>query len=294
MIGALIALLSLDVTRKLVAGGIIATSLTVVGATNATPIVLETSAPHGLIRPSHAVVADVAGNDAANGVWVLTPTDTTHVSLSTYTPAGVPTLSVGTGTYTSGGTISIAFPDGSILLGRRNVAMNMAVTTPRIVFVPLGSPAWELDPYGGIIPSTAFPRTLASQTTEQIAMKRSRQLCTERQRFEVHVTGCASPPSPDFGDFDVTQALYQELYGSMFDLITPDRARVLSGAWTSQTTDIQSLDTRGQKWVGIVEIAQPVTDSPLSFIPSSTDGTISINFINGASGDATVVTIPPV
>lgn len=294
MIGALVALISLDVTRRLVAGGIVATTLTVVGATNATPIVIETSAPHGLIRPAHAVVADVAGNDAANGVWVLTPTDTTHVSLSTFTPAGAPLLSVGTGSYTSGGTMSIAFPDGSILLGRRNVAMNMAVTTPRIVFVPIGSPAWELDPYGGVIPATSIPRTLASQTTEQIAMKRSRQLTTERQRFEVHVTGCASPPSPDFGDFDVTQALYQELYASMFDLVTPDRARILSGSWVSQTPDIQTLDTRGQKWVGIVEIAQPVTDNPLSFIPTSTDGTISINFINGASGDATVVIIPPV
>ncbi len=293
MIGALVALLSLDVTRKLVAGGRVCTTLTVVGATNATPIVIETSAAHGLIRPAHAVVADVAGNDAANGVWVLTPTDATHVSLSTYTPAGVPTLSVGDGSYVSGGTIQIAFPDGSILLGRRNVAMQMATATPRIVFVPIGSPAWELDPYGGIIPPSPIPRTLASQTTEQIAMKRSRQLCTERQRFEVHVTGCATPPDPDFGDFDVTQALYQSLYGSMFDLITPDRARVLSGNWASQSADIQTLDTRGQKWVGVVEIAQPVTDSPLSFIPSSTDGTFVINFINGSSGDATIVTLPP-
>jgi hypothetical protein len=171
--------------------------------------------------------------------------------------------------------------------------MNMAVVTPRIVFVPLGSPAWELDPYGGVIPTSPRPRTLASQTTEQIAMKAARQLVTERQRFEVHVTGCANPPDPDFGDFDVAQALYHTLYGSMFDMISPDRARVLSGTWVSQTLDIQTLDTRGQKWVGVVEIAQAVTDSPLSFIPTSTDGTISINFVNGSSGDATVVMIPP-
>ncbi len=294
MIGALVALLSLDVTRKLVAAGAIATTFTVIGATNATPIVLETDDEHGLVRPTHAVVSGVAGNAAANGVWVLTPTDPTHVALSTFTPGGIVTPSVGSGPYTSGGAIDVAFPDGSILLGRRNVAMSMAVVAPRIVFVPMGSPAWEIDPYGGVIPTTPRPRTLATQTTEQIVMKAQRQLNTEKQRFEVHVTGCASPPDPDFGDFDVTQALYQTLYGSMFDMITPDRAKVLSGRWVSQSEDVHTLDARGQKWVGIVEICQPVTDSPLSFIPTSTDGTMSINFINGASGDATVVLIPPV
>ncbi len=294
MIGALVALLSLDMTRKLVAAGIVATTFTVTGATNATPIVLTTSAAHGIVRPVHGVVADVAGNDEANGVWVLTPTDPTHLSLSTYSRGGIPTPSVGSGSYSSGGTIQIAFPDGSILLGRRNVAMSTATATPRIVFVPTGSPAWELDPYGGVIPTSPRPRTLATQTTEQIVMKQSRQLNTERQRFEVHVTGCASPPDPDFGDFDTTQAIYQSLYGSLFDAVSPDRARVLGGSWVSQGQDIQTLDTRGQKWVGIIEIAQPVTDSPLDFIPVSTTGTFSINLVNGSSGDATVVLIPPV
>lgn len=291
MIGALVSLLSLDMTRKLVAASMVVTTLTVVGATNATPIILETSTAHNLRRPTHAVVSGVAGNAAANGVWVLTPTDTTHVSLSTFSQAGAVVNSVGTGSYTSGGTIQIAFPDGSILLGRRNVALSSAVATPRIVFVPMGSSAWNLDPYGGVIPPATLPRSRASETDEQQLMKRSRQLNTERQRFEVHVTGCAVPADPDFGDFDVTQAIYHSLYESMFNMITPDRARVLSGEWVSQVETIQTLDVRGQKWVALVEIAQPVLDNPLSFVPQPIGGEIIVNFENGASGDQTVIVV---
>lgn len=291
MIGSLIALLSLDVTRKLVAAGMVAKTLTIVDATYATPIVVETSAAHGYTRPAHGVVSGVTGNEAANGLWVLTPVDTTHLTLTTFTSQGIPTNSEGDGAYVSGGEIEIAFPDGSILLGRRNIAMQTSVATPRIVFVPIGSPPWELDPYGGVIPTSAQPRSLAAETAEQKTMKLQRQLCTERQRFEVHVTGCANPPSPDFGDFDATQAIYQTLYGSMFELITPDRARVLSGEWVSQSTGIQVVDTRGQKWMGIVEIAQPVLPDPLEFVPSMTSGYLTVNFENGSSADQTVIIV---
>jgi hypothetical protein len=293
MIGALISLLSLDMTRKLVAVGMVASTMSVVGATNTTPVVLTTSSPHGILRPSHAVVAGIGGNAGANGLWVCTPVGPVTLSLSTFTEQGATYPSVGTGTYTNGGTVKIAFPDGSILLGRRNIALQTAVATPRIVFVPLGSPAWGLDPYGGWIPPIpTLPRVRADETAEQQTMKQQRQLATERHRFEVHVTGCASPPDPDFGDFDATQLIYQSLYGSMFDLITPDRARVLSGEWASQTPQSTSLDSRGQKWVGVVEIWQPVVDNVLSFVPSGTVGTEIVNFLNGASGDQTVIVLP--
>lgn len=292
MIGALVALLSLSTTERLVAAGVVATTLTVLGATNASPVVIQTSAPHGIIRPAHGVVVDVGGNVSANGTWILTPTDPTHLALSTYTNQGAPQASVGSGVYTSGGTIQIAFPDGSILLGRRNVAMQTSVTTPRIVFVPMGSPSWDLEPYGGAIPPATLPRQLAEETPEQRTMKRSRQLATEPFRFEVHVTGCANPPSPDFGDFDVTQALYHTLYGVLFDRITAPRARVLGGRWSSQSEEIQQLDVRGQKWIGVVEIQQPVIDNPLDFIPTGTVGIITVNFAGGSSGDQTIIVTP--
>ncbi len=288
MIGALFALLSLDMTRKLVTAGLVASTLVVIDATNTSPIVVTTSTPHGFVRPAHAELAAIGGNDAANGTWVCTPTSSTTLTLSTFSMAGARVPSVGSGAYSSGGTLKTAFPDGSILLGDRNVAMQTAVATPRIVVVPLGSGGWVIDPYGGVIPPGILPRRLADETAEQRFMKRSRQLNTEPHRFEVHVTGCATPPDPDFGDFDVTQAIYHSLYESMFNMISPDRARVLRGNW-----ERVGLDVRGQKWVGIVEIKQPVTDNPLSFIPTSTDATIRVHLIGSSSSEDTVIQITP-
>ena len=70
---------------------------TIIGATNATPIVIQTSAVHGLITGDHVFIADVLGNTAANGYFTVTYVDTTHVSLDT---------SVGSGAYTSGGRMA--------------------------------------------------------------------------------------------------------------------------------------------------------------------------------------------
>jgi hypothetical protein len=294
MIGALVSILSLEVTRRLVTAGVVAATLAVTGATNATPVVIQTATPHGFVRPAHGIVDGVGGNDGANGLWVATPVDATHLVLTSFDDAGALVNSAGTGAYSGAGTFRTAFPDGAILLGRRNVAMQTAVATPRIVFVPLGSPAWGLDPYGGVIPTGTLPARLSAQTAEQRLMKQSRQLATERQRFEVHVTGSASPASPDFGDFDVTQAVYQTLYACMFDLISPSRGLVLSGEWTSQRADATSLDTRGQKWVGVVEISQPVIDNPLEFIPIDTVGVLTTNLAGGGSADAIVILVPVV
>lgn len=294
MIGALIALLSLDMTRKLVAAGYIAKTITIVGATNATPIVVETNPPHNVTRPVHAVVSGVSGNLAANGLWVMTRVDDTHLSLSTFSLAGPSVPSAGSGVYVSGGSAQVAFPDGSILLGRRNVALSSAVATPRIVFVPMSSPTWGIEPYGGVIPPGTTPRMRSAETAEQQTMKLQRQLATEFHRFEVHVTGCAVPSDPDFGDFDVTQALYQSLYGSLFEMIGPDRAKVIGGKWMSQQEDIQTLDSRGQKWVGMVEIHQPVLPNALQFIPAGTVGSIIVNFAGGASADQTVIVVPTI
>jgi len=271
----------------------VAATVVLVDATDATPIVVATSSAHGFTRPVHGVIDSVTGNTAANDTWVCTPVDDTHLTLSTYDIQGNVVPSVGNGSYVSGGTLSLAFPDGSILLGRRNIAMQSAVATPRIVFVPLGSGEWELDPYGGVIPPvTTLPRRRSTLTAEEQTMLLARQLVTEKQRFEVHVTGAAVPPDPDFGDFDVTQAVYQTLYGVLFDFITPSRARVLEGRWTSQTEDSASVDTHGQKWVGVVEIAQPVTDTPLRFVPLGVVGSIDVMLAGAGSTDDVIITLP--
>ena len=293
MIGALVALLSLELTSRLVSAGLVAKTVAVTSASNTSPITVGVTA-HGFVRPTHAVVAGVLGNDAANGLWVCTPSGPDSLTLSTFDLQGKPVASVGNGSYSGGGTLKTAFPDGSILLGRRNVAMQTAVATPRIVFVPQGSPAWDYLPYGGVIPAqSGLPSRLSEKKQEQQYMLLNRQLVTERQRFEVHVTGAASPPDPDFGDFDATQAVYQTLYAVMWDLISPDRAKVLGGRWSSQVDGMASLDTRGQKWIGTIEIAQPVVDNPLTFIPTSTDGTITVQFTpSPASGDLITIITP--
>lgn len=65
----------------------------VTDATNATPIVI-TSSGHGLTTKAYVTVANVGGNTAANGTWVVTKVNANTFSLNT---------SVGNGAYTSGG-----------------------------------------------------------------------------------------------------------------------------------------------------------------------------------------------
>ena len=67
---------------------------TVTAATNATPIVVTSSA-HGLTTGTRITISGVAGNTAANGTFVVTRVDANTFSLDD---------SVGTGGYTSGGT----------------------------------------------------------------------------------------------------------------------------------------------------------------------------------------------
>jgi hypothetical protein len=65
------------------------------GATNAAPIVIATSAAHGLATGAIATIAGVKGTTAANGTWKITVVDATHFSLNG---------STGNNNYTSAGT----------------------------------------------------------------------------------------------------------------------------------------------------------------------------------------------
>lgn len=67
----------------------------VTGATNASPIVITTSAAHGLPTGAYVKIASVGGNTAANGTFFVTSMGSTTFSLDG---------STGNGTYTSGGT----------------------------------------------------------------------------------------------------------------------------------------------------------------------------------------------
>lgn len=72
-------------------------TLTVSGASNATPIVITTSAAHGLTTGNQVSISGVGGNTAANGDWVVTVLTSTTFSLDG---------SVSNGAYTTGGTVT--------------------------------------------------------------------------------------------------------------------------------------------------------------------------------------------
>lgn len=71
---------------------------TIIAATNASPIVVETSAAHGLANQDTVKIAGCTGNTAANGFFVVTVVDGTHLSLGS---------SAGNGAWVSGGTVNL-------------------------------------------------------------------------------------------------------------------------------------------------------------------------------------------
>lgn len=68
---------------------------TIIGGTNATPIVLQTSAAHPFIDGDYINIAGIVGLTAANGDWQVTIPDNTHITLLT---------SIGNSAWVSGGT----------------------------------------------------------------------------------------------------------------------------------------------------------------------------------------------
>ncbi len=67
------------------------------GATNANPIVISTTAPHGLTTGDTVTIYNVGGNTAANGTRTITNVDTTHFSIAV----------AGNNNYTSGGRVAV-------------------------------------------------------------------------------------------------------------------------------------------------------------------------------------------
>ena len=71
----------------------------VADATDASPVVLATTTPHGFTTGQTVSVVGVTGNAGANVVTTVTVVDSTHLSLDG---------STGTGAYAGGGTVSLA------------------------------------------------------------------------------------------------------------------------------------------------------------------------------------------
>lgn len=72
--------------------------LSIQAATATTPIAIHLTAPHGVVDVSHGVITGAVGLTGLNGAWVLEAINTTDLRLRS---------SVGTGTYTGSGVLTI-------------------------------------------------------------------------------------------------------------------------------------------------------------------------------------------
>ena len=269
-ISALVGLFSQDITTALVLAGLATgTPISVLAASNTTPIELTLASPFPFALPSaHVVVKGVLGNTAANhlfkdGVtndsWVAVDVDATHIQLFNIdASSGALVPSVGNGTYAGGGTVSWAFADGRALLGQQHVAEGSA--PPRVVFVPTDSD-WTVRDAATSRPTTGVPRS-----AEQLRQAQQRSIRTEVVTFRVHVWGQATPPDPD-ADFDVTQVLYQQVVRSAQSL-ADGQFDLTPGTWTDQAPGTTQLVKLGHEFVFGLTLQTPVLDLPLlSYVP---------------------------
>ena len=299
---ALVALLSLNMTVAYVQtaqanGYPLPAPLPITGATVTTPI--QVTSPGHNVPPGrvvHGIVSSVVGTTELNGgPWILTVVDANTFSVSTLRADGLPIPSVGVHPYVSGGLIQFAFPDWSILLGRRNIAKSTAPATPRIVMVPTISAAWDYDPLGGIGAPAPFDPPTFEIENAQLAPQQE----TEPMTFDVYVSACAvdygaAIPQPDSGDLDAVVQTRDLLRRVMMDAVGGNsvRCRVLRAFWPSQLQANHPLATgtdtqRGQQWCGTIEFRHPITASPLIYqaaVLSFDVGTVP----GGAADDVTI------
>lgn len=97
-------------------GGATGSTKTISGATNASPIVVQTSTAHGYGTNDLITIASVGGNTNANGSWQISVVDSTHFNLIG---------STGNSAYTSGGT-------SQVLNGQGDTALTTAAGTARV------------------------------------------------------------------------------------------------------------------------------------------------------------------
>lgn len=82
------------------------TTISVTGATNATPIVITTNSAHGLSDGSQVGIQNVTGNTAANGFFYAKVTGYSATTFALYSDLGLTSAVAGSGAYVSGGIIS--------------------------------------------------------------------------------------------------------------------------------------------------------------------------------------------
>jgi len=156
------------------------TATTITGATNATPIVITTSTPHGAIGVHFPVtIAGVLGNTAANGDWLGVSLTSTTFQLR---------KSVGNGAYTSGGTATVQNNAGRAIL---NVpALQGAVESIYAEGVVLGQ---RFDADGTPLVAGDFALSAGWGTTASVGAITAND---QRGRFEVTSAGTGQGANP--------------------------------------------------------------------------------------------------
>ncbi len=116
--------------------------MTIVGATNATPIVVTVSKPHGLATGAAVNISGVLGNLAALGHWRVTVVDALSFSLN---------YSAGSGAYTSGGSCYTTFcapapvigAPGFTIGGDPNVSIGLSIPASEIASIRQIAGLWK-------------------------------------------------------------------------------------------------------------------------------------------------------
>jgi hypothetical protein len=179
------------------------------------PIVITTEYPHGVsgrvqgCGGMSCIIDGVLGNTAANNIDANPksetcglPAGTLAVPLSTTTLAlygqdptyGNLVALTGNGAYTSGGTITPALGDGSILIGRDTAKEQSS--PPRIVLIPR---AVQSIPREASMPA-------ANRNIERRAEIQQRSVGSDVWAFDVHAWGQSQPPDAA-NDFIAASAL---------------------------------------------------------------------------------------
>jgi hypothetical protein len=153
--------------------------------------------------------------------------------------------------------------DGRILMGRQHDAESSA--PPRIIMTPVSSDFTEKRVTSRSNVNTGSPR---QYSTEQLAENAQRSIGTEVIVFEVRAWGTATPPNAD-QDFDITQALYQQVIASVH-LLTAGSYGLSKGQWTdSKGAGATQLVRFGREFVFGISFQTPVLDQLLSFAPTN-------------------------
>ena len=277
----LVQYLSNHLCTELIQTGLIAATLTITGATNASPIVITTAMPHQLLPNAAVYITGVTGNTAANDFWSATPIDATHFALQG---------SAANGNYISGGTVQTALIGGKILLGRWWVQQNQV--RPRIVAIPVEAPILPRDQYAmvnsvGTTPAQTTPPADGLSDPQRAALIAPAVAVTHNV-FEIQCWGGQTPPDQDY-DFDYTELLRDQVIRSADELFRGNYT-VSGGKWVDQQEKATTEMKIGHVLMFYLTIDAPVTVVPQAFAPPGTGFVIDV-FGNNTGTDELAIEI---